>query len=495
MSVHRDIDAELRFHFETRIDELVGQGLSRDDARAQAMAEFGDVEHTRANLREIASRVVRRRRRADRLDAFVQDVSYSLRSLARTPSVSLTIIVTLALGLGANATMFSLLDAIYVRAPAAVAAPSEIRRVWAEVRFRTGTQFWSGFDYSSFDAIVDAVGARGKVATYLPSTRRLGAGEAAPEIRIAGTSANYFSVLGVRLARGRTYTTDENDVANAAPVAVVSDAFWKNRLDADPSVLGRELSLGGDKVTVIGVLAPGFRGIDLDVTDVWLPVRTALGSRANGPQSWWKNPNVNGFQVIVRPSRGARASELTQRITLALRQASVGGGRIDSLAVAEFGAINRERGPGKVSGEMQVATRLVGVAIIVLLIACANVVNLLLARAVNRRREIAIRLALGISRARLVRLLIIESVLMSLVASAGAVVTARWGGAMLRTLLMPDVDWAGPPVDWRVFAFALAAALIVGALAGLVPALRSSSPDLTGALRTGPSDGGLHRSR
>jgi len=495
MSVQRDVDAELRFHFGERIEELVAQGLTRDAAHARAIAEFGDVERTRESLREIGTRLARRRNRADLFDALRQDISYAARSLRRTPAVSLTIIVTLALGLGANAAMFSLLDAIYLRPPAGVAAPGAIRRVWVEHQFRNGTQYWPGFDYTSYDAITRSLEGRAAATLYAyPSPRKLGLGENAPIVRASGAAANYFSVLGVRPALGRFYTLQEDGLNDGAPVAVISDAFWKRQFSGDAGILGRQLSLGVRKFTIIGIAPPGFRGIDLDATDVWIPMGPYLGPEANTRMPWWQDFRVNGFQIALRPAAGVPEGELAQRVTQVMRSSAVGARR-DTLAVAELGAINRDRGPGKVSTEMQVAMRLAGVAIIVLLIACANVINLLLARAVSRRREIAVRLALGVSRSRLVRLLVTESILLSLVAATAAVGAAQWGGALLRGLLMPKVEWADSPVDWRVLAFALVAAIAAGTVAGLVPALQSASPDLTNSLKAGSRDGRSHRSR
>ncbi|MEO7083642.1 MAG: ADOP family duplicated permease [Gemmatimonadaceae bacterium] len=496
MSAHRDIDAELRFHFEARIEELVAQGMSHDEARARANAEFGDVDATRRSLREIDSRIARRRNRAEVLDGMLQDVRYAARSLWRTPAVSITIILTLALGLGVNAAMFSLLDVIFLRPPAGVVRPAELRRVWSERTFRDGTRFWPGFDFSQFSAVARQLEGQADLIVYgVPSQRKLGHGETAPKASVAAASATYFSVLGVKPQLGRFYTTDEDRVETLTPVAVVSDAFWKREFGGDAAtVIGRQITIDDQRLTVIGVAPAGFSGTELTATDVWLPMTTSLGPRASLRKPWWQNPNINGFQVVLRLHPGAPESELAQRATAALRRKGIGWAQ-DTATVAAFGSIIAARGPGTLKAETAVATRLGGVALIVLVIACANVINLLLARAVKRRKEIAVRLALGISRARLIRMLVIESVLLSLLATVAAILAGQWGGALLRVLLMPEVRFAASPLDGRVFAFSLALAIAAGALAGLVPALQSASPELTSALKAGSRDGVSHRSR
>lgn len=489
--VRADVDDEIRFHFEARIEELVARGVGPDEARRQASVEFGDVDEVRRGLREIDDRLARRRDRAAWWDALRQDVVYAARSLRRSPAVSLTIIATLALGLGVNAAMFSLLDTIFFRAPAGVARPAEIARLWYYYRFRDGPKFWAGFDYTSYQAAASTLAGTAEAAAYRgPDRIALAAGDDPPMASVEAASASYFRVLGVRAAQGRLYTDDEDALESPAPVVVVSDAFWRRELGADTRAVGRTIKLGTKQYTVVGVTPPGFTGTDLDAVDVWRPLASGFTPQK---QPWYRNPNVNGFQMIFRPARGARPAELEQRLTARLRV----GTRLaaDSNGVARFGSINRARGPGDMDASVQVATRLAGVAIIVLIIACANVTNLLLARAVRRRREIAIRLSLGVSKSRLVRMLVTESALLAAIAGLAAVAATWWGGALLRRLLMPEVHWASAPVEWRVTSFGFAVALAAGAIAGMVPALQSLSVDLANSLKSGVADDTRARTR
>lgn len=493
--VRRDIDDELRFHFEARIAELVSLGVAPDPARAQAVAEFGDVDQVRSDLRAIDDRVVAQRQRADVLDSWWQDIAYAARSLARTPAVSVAIIVTLALGLGVNASMFSLLDVVLLRPPEGVAEPDGVRRLWSLHVFRSGPQYWSGFGYRAFAALEQALGEGADLAIYNgPDQVALGRGENRPMVNVVAASTSYFTTLGIRAAHGRVYGPDEDRIEGGAPVAVISDRLWQRELGGDPGVIGQEIVLRNRPYTIIGIMPARFSGVDLDAAEVWVPLASNPGYDAKALADWFRNPNINGFQVLMRLAPAASEPELEQRATLALRGPDIGYAQ-DTTTVARLGSIVYARGPGKESAALSVAKRAGGVALIVLLVAFANVVNLLLARAVRRRREIAVRLALGISPSRLVRLLVTEGVLLSLAAAVGALAAAWWGGGLLRRLLMPEVVWAENPLHWRVLAFGISAAIIAGAAAALVPALQSRAPDLTRSLKTGTRDGGSQRSR
>jgi predicted permease len=501
-SVKSDIDAELQFHFDARIDELTALGDSRTAAHTKASYEFGDLDQTRRALQSIDTRIAQRQSRIERLRGWRDDAAYGIRSLLRTPAVTLTIIVTLALGLGMNAAMFSFLDQVFARAPGGVVRPESFRRLWW-VRRSGEAQvpaFWSGFDYPVYRAVTEAVGDRARTTLYEgPRKMRLGGGENPPQAQVVFAGAGYFELLGVTPEIGRLFSAGENRPGAGINVAVVSDAYWHRELGGDSAAIGRRLTVENQPYTIVGISKRNFTGLDLDATDIWLP----LGSYTApwiGSDVWWQSPNVSAFRVLLQLKPGAGERQVADRATLALRTYYSSAETpwrktMDSVDVARLGSIIAARGPGEKGQEVRVATRLAGVAAIVFIIACANVINLLLARAVRRRREIAVRLALGISRSRLIRLLVVESVMLALVAAAAAVLAAQWGGSLLRSLLLPDVHWATSTVNWHVAALAIGLGLVAGIVAGLVPALQASRPDLTVALRGGPRDGAAPKSR
>ena len=429
------------------------------------------------------------------IDGLRHDVRYAIRSLRRAPGVTIGVVLTLALGLGVNMAMFSFLDVVFLRPPAGVAAPEEVRRVWTEIQFVNGAQFWSGFSYPEYVAVDKAL--EGRIPTTLyrqPTDSRLVIDGQELQARTSLAAASFFDLLGARPATGRFFTAEEDRLGAGASVAVVSHAFWRRHLGGDASALGRELRIASRPYTVIGVAVEGFTGVELDATDVWIPLAT---QQSNATRPWWTNPNVNGFQILLRAGTGVSDALLAQRIAVGLNSPEVQARAADTANVVRLGSIIRAQGPGNKAQEVKIATRLAGVTIIVLLIACANVINLLLARTVRRRREIAVRLAMGISRHRLARLLLAESVLLALLATAAAVLAAYWGGALLRGLLLPDVKWAdaASPVHWRVIALALATGVGAGLIAGVLPAIQSVKTELTGALKAGFGDGHARRSR
>ena len=491
-----DVDDELTFHLAMRIERNIALGMSADEARRQALRRFGDLTRWRDAVVDHDTRKQTSIERQQIMGDFLQDVTYALRSLKRAPGLAVAVVLTLALGLGVNMAMFSFLDVVFLRPPAGVAEPQQIRRVWTQIRFRTGAQYWSGFSYPQYAAIRNALGDRAATTLYgFPGDAWVRHGSQEAQVAVSLCEASYFRLLGVRPHVGRFFTPDEDRLGDGAPVAVLSHSFWRREFGADPNVIGRQIFITSQPYTVIGVAEESFSGVELDMTDVWIPLATQAHFRG---AAWWQSHDVNGFQVLLRPRGGTLVGDqaLTERVATGLRMPEALRSPADTANAIALGSIIRERGPGAKNREVRIATRLAGVTIIVLLIACANVMNLLLARAVRRRREIAVRLALGISRLRLARLLLTESALLAIFAAAGALVAASLGGRFLRTLLLPEVNFAdaASPLHWRVVAAALAMGIGAGLVAGLLPVAQSLKTAVTGALKAGVSDQG-HRSR
>jgi predicted permease len=432
------------------------------------------------------------------LDVLRQDLGFALRSIRRAPGHTAAVVITLALGIGLNAAAFSVLDRLYLRPPAGVAEPDGIRRVWIESYRTEGgvSRTHQAMNFPAFREIAAAVGDSSRSAAITNGSDRLGGTRRGPELELRYTSASFFGILGVRPALGRFYTAEEARPNSGAFVVVLSDHVWRAHLAADPDIVGRRILLGTTSFTVIGIAPRHFTGIDLETTDAWLPIGVV-------PQGEWlkgklfESPRMMIFRAIVHFESSADVPAFQRRATPLLREASrqLFAQNPDTLLNVHTGSIVEARGPGETSAELLVSSRLSGVAAIVLLIAAANVINLLLARAVRRRREFAVRMALGISRLRLIRLLTTETIVLALLAALAATLIAWWGGNLLRSLLLPEIQWAEPALHMRVVWFTFAVALLAGAIAGLIPGIRYSRREVTRDLKEGSRGGGGGHSR
>jgi predicted permease len=482
-SYERELEEEMRLH------EELDAAQQRDPYRARR--RFGNRTYYKEETRRMTW--------LGSLDVLRQDLSYAWRSISRTPTFTLTVVLTLALGIGLNAATFTILDKIYLRPPSGVRDPSSVRRVWIERPSASGKAFTSiAMSYPYYRAIATMAEPGGLALVTIHTDVALGRRRSGPKVNVAYATWNYFPVLGVHAAYGRLYGASEDRIRNGAPVAVISDRLWREQLGADSALSSKTIQIGPNVYDVIGVLPPEFTGIELRQSDVWIPLASQpLESWMREP--WWEIAGYHIYFAVQRLPRGANERALEQRATQLLRQnhrddpARMGR---DTLETVQLGSIIEARGPGEGRQEYTISTRLAGVAAIVLMIACANVLNLLLARAVRRRREIAVRLALGISRWRLMRLLTTETLVLALLAGVAAVLAAWWGGGFLRSLLMPDIEWREPALHWRVIVFTAVVAVGCGLLAGIVPAVQATRPQLTSALNEGsPAGRGLtHRS-
>ncbi len=424
------------------------------------------------------------------METLLQDLRYAAHSLTRSPGLTLAAVLTLGLGIGANSAMFGVVDRLFFRPPAHVQDPDRVVRVnVTKTKAPYGSWTQPLADFPRYSELKNHARGFSSVAAYSGMAFSMGRGLDARHVSGGAVSASFFPLTGVEPVRGRFFTSDE-DRKGGAHVAVLSHEFWHSQYADDPGVLGKTLQLNASTYTVIGVAPSGFTGIDLDRPDLWVPLSVA------GPENSWPMvldcDGCSWMNTIARLAPGATTAQAASEAT-ALYRAHVARSPVDSTATVSLGSVHQALGPN-VANAAKLSLWLIGVCGAVLLIACANVANLLLARALQRRREIAVRVALGAGRGRLVRQLYAESVLLAGVGLGAALLVTLWAGPLLRVALIPDAA-PGNAIEPRVFLFSAAVALATALLAGLAPAVHVGVPDLSGALKSGSREGGVVRSR
>ncbi len=427
-------------------------------------------------------------------DALAQDLRHAWRTAAAEKGLSAVVVAVLALGIGANAAMFGIVDRLLLSGPDHVREPERVRRVDFTVNVPgmgpfTGTDF----GYVTYALLRDHARSFDGVAaySYSPESRlTVGHGEDAEQIVPAEATWDLFPLLGVRPHLGRFFDRTE-DTPGGSPVVVLGDGWWRRRFGADPGVLGRTITIGGHPYTVIGVAPHGFTGVDLGPVDAWLPMEPRSARITDDWRTAWC---CQWLHVVARLAPGVSPERAGAEATRLFRHAYTGGEPpFEQARLALTPLSYDERGHEAL--EVTVSRWLLGVSLVVLLIAAANVANLLLARALRRRREVAVRLALGISRGRLVRRVLTHSLLLATAGGAAALAVVPLISGLVRATLLTNVEWTAPPVDGRIALVTVGLALAVGLVTGLVPALKTGRRDLTAPLRGGEAAGGRGASR
>lgn len=489
--VDRDVSAEIETHLALRAEQLARQGYSPDAAREEAQRRFGATHISRQRVDAAAGHRERKMQFSERIDAVRHDLVYAARGLKREPLLTTFIVATFALGIGANAAMFGVVDRLLLSGPKHVADPGRVTRLYMTGQLPGRPPFTTGtFGYVTYDALKTSARSFSGVAAYRINTggATIGHGADATVIDLGAATADLFPLLGTSPYLGRFFTADEDRTSGAEQVVVLGYGFWRRAFGADRNVVGKTMTLSDRVFTIIGVAPQGFTGPELGKVDVWVPMSDQ--SRGIVPE-WWRSWNAQWLEVVARLKPGVSDEAASADATTAFHRAYTGNEDVVRAATLSFKPLRFDEG-GNEPAEFAVARWLIGVAAIVLLIACSNVVNLLLARAVRRRREVAVRIALGAGRARVVRLLVSESLMLAVLGGIASVGVAYVTGSLVRRVLLPNVEWVSSPVNPAVLALSAAIAMILGVAVGLIPAFQISRPNLTSALKAGVREGGGH---
>jgi predicted permease len=461
--VERQLDDEVRVYVDMLTDERIAAGMSPSEARRTALAESGGIEQVKQAVRD--------RRVGTGLELLWQDARFGLRQLRRNPGFTIAAVAALALGIGANTAIFSVVNAVLLKP---LTYPDADRIVHFYRPFPEGRREEASIP--EFRSLQQQTGVFAEVAGYDAAGPGFNLTSERPEqVHGIHVTASYFRLFGAHAVFGRTFTPQE-DAPNGGKVVVLSYGLWQRKFGASPDVIGKALSLGNESYTIVGVMGKQF--VPMPEADIWLPFQFESVSNNLG----------HFFHIVAMLQPGIGLSQANAQMKLAgarflhdyPKANPAQGFAVESL---------RETVVGDSRKSLLILLGAVG---FVLLIACANVANLLLARAAGRKREFAIRSALGASRIRIVRQLLIESVLLAV---AGGMLGLALGFVSMRALLaisragLPRIGEDGSAIgmDWRVLGFTLAVSLLTGILFGLFPALSASRSDLNSALKESSS--------
>jgi macrolide transport system ATP-binding/permease protein len=469
--VHREISEEWEFHIDQRTQENIRRGMTPEEARRSAERHFGNSGY----IKDVSWDV----RGGGGLEVLWQDLKFGARQLRCSPGFTIVALVSLALGIGANAAIFSLISTILLR-PLPIAHPEEVYTI--SQGKQKDPSYAQSMSYPNYRDIRDRNQVLSAVAVYRFAPMSLS--HSGNNERVWGylVSGNYFDALGVKAFLGRTFSADEDQTPNSHPVAVLSYGCWQRRFGSAPEIVGSTIKINGHDFTAIGVAPPGFFGTESVFTpEFWIPsmmqpwIESYSGLDGRGDGQWF---------LFGRLKPGMTVEKATAQLNTVAQQLGHEYPGIDegmALTLTPPGLID----PSVRSAVIAFSGALMLTVLLVLLLACTNLASLLLARGVQRRKELAVRMAIGATRFRLARQLLTESLMLSVVGAALGLAIGEFLMQAARASI-PPTDFAltlDLRTDWRVVAFVLGLALLTGIGFGLVPALHASRPDVVTTLK------------
>ncbi len=494
-ALDRELREELRFHAAQLARDARADGADDRAAVLAARRRLGNVTAVREEARDRWS--------WPWLDRIVQDARHAVRGLARSPGFTAAVVTTLGLGIGANAAMFSVIDRLMFRPYPYLRDPDQVHRVYLQQTYQRETSVAAaGHEYARYLDLARWSSTLSQTAAFTSQSMAIGVGADARERPVAMVSDTFFDFFDLRPAAGRFFHPAEDTTPGGAPVAVLGYRYWRQELGGR-DVIGESIRVHDMVLEVVGVAPEGFVGVALDEPpDVFVPITTYAAARdGEDGRHYFDRYNWGWMSIMVRRAPGVSVDQASADLTAAFvrswnkeREIAPGTPPVEiARPVAIAGPLKTAAGPSA-GLEAKTLVWVAGVAVVVLLIACANVTNLMLARIIRRRRETAVRLALGVSRGRLMAQGLTESLILALAGCVTGLVVAQWGGAALRRLFV-GTGRLDVVTDWRTLGLAVAAALVAGVVTGVGPALLAGRGDLTDSLKAGAREGGGHRSR
>ena len=496
-SVEHELDEELRFHLEQSVERYANSGLSRGEALRRARLEFGGIERAKEECRDA--------RGVNSIESFVQDVRFGLRMLRKSPGFTITAVLAIALGVGINVGIFSVLNGVALRLLPIPRADQvlSVNQV-LHGRFSRNVHGEGGlFSYSEYLDYRDHNHVFTGLVGYEPFVEATLGGGKMQQVLGALASCNYFDVLNEHPVQGRGFVNSDCAAPGTSPVVVISDDLWRSTFGGDPGLVGKTVVLNHSSFTVIGIAPPRFTGTDVGPCVFWAPI-TMQKALDPGPGSGGDrlgDANMSWLAMLGRVRPEVTGAQVRADLSvIAGRIDQLYPGRTSSLLISPATFFGR---PAEREILVPIASVVLAAFGLVLLIACANVSNLLLARASVRHKEIALRLSIGASRWRLVRQLLTESVLLSLAGGALGSLLALWSFAGITRFVTSRLPHESSALalsvnvapDFRVLAYALSLTLFTGIAFGLIPALQSSRLDLNTALKEDGTQSGAGKKR